>query len=86
MVSFVGGLITDKVVEPSLRKVEVKHAEGNVSSVMSAEEKRGLKFSNIAMAITLVAYVLLAAPGFGPLANKYIAATGEYIQANTLMD
>lgn len=86
LISFVGGIVTDRIVEPSLRRVEVKNADVNVSTTMSAEEKRGLKFSNIAVLITLVVFAALAFPGFGPLANKYVAATGEYIQANTIMD
>lgn len=48
------------MVEPSLRRVEVKNADTNVSTTMTAQEKRGLKFSNIAVLATFVVMVALA--------------------------
>lgn len=84
MLTFVGGWVTDKFVEPALSDVAYKTSstiktgkkEEELKS-MTKDELRGLKFANWALLITIIIFVIGAWPGFGPLAvGKYTVPTG----------
>ena len=82
MLTFVGGFVTDKFVEPALAHIEYKTVSTSSSKsdealkTMSSEELRGLKFANWALLITLVLFAVAAWPGFGPLAIAKTTVNG----------
>lgn len=58
LITLIGTLVTDKIVEPRLGKYEGA-VEMNSNSALTPEEKRGLKFAGIA-ALIYVALILIA--------------------------
>ena len=75
LITIIGTIVTEKIVEPRLGKYK-----GNVNeelTTISENEKRGLKFSGIALVIFLIVMGLTIIPG-GVLRNP---ETGEFLKS-----
>jgi aminobenzoyl-glutamate transport protein len=76
LLTFVCGLITDKMVEPRLGPYrapqEIQEEEGEAGT--PAEDSRGLKFMAWAVLATLVVFALLSLPPGAPLRNPETGA------------
>lgn len=64
-----GWFITDKIVEPRLRKTEIDGDPEDMPEMaeMTADERRGLRAGTLAMVIGIAVLVALAIPGDSPL-------------------
>ncbi|QPC47428.1 AbgT family transporter [Mangrovibacillus cuniculi] len=65
LITIIGTLVTDFIVEPRLDKYEGTHKEE--VDYLRPEEKRGLWAAFATMALTLVGLALLVVPSWGPL-------------------
>ena len=75
MMTVVGALVTEKIIEPRLGKyegdVKIEQAEG-----VTADEKKGLRFALYGFLITLAVMLFLTLPAEAPLRNQ---TTGQLI-------
>ncbi|NCE64979.1 AbgT family transporter [Pseudoflavonifractor sp. 524-17] len=72
VVTAVGTLVTDKLVEPRLGKYE--GAVESVSNSLTAQEKRGLRFAGIAALVYVVLVLITVVPPNGLLRNPETGA------------
>ena len=77
LITVVGTIITEKVVEPRLGPYKGKNQIEEINGI-SKEEKRGLKFALIALILFVIVMGLLVIPEWGPLRNP---ETGEILKS-----
>ena len=67
VLTILGTLVTEKIVEPRLGKYEGDVEIDTELTVVSAEEKRGLRFAGIAALIVIAIILIALVPAGGPL-------------------
>ncbi len=77
LITIVGTIITEKVVEPRLGAYKGKKLVEDITDI-TPEEKRGLKFAGIALLLFAIFMALLVVPEWGPLRNP---ETGEVLKS-----
>lgn len=77
LITIVGTIITEKVVEPRLGEYKGKKQAEEITEI-SDNEKRGLKFAGIALLLFVIFMGLLVVPSWGPLRNPQ---TGEILKS-----
>ncbi|WP_024615916.1 AbgT family transporter [Clostridium sp. Ade.TY] len=77
LITIVGTIITEKVVEPRLGPYKGKEQVDEINGI-SKEEKRGLKFALVALILFVIVMGLLVIPQWGPLRNP---ETGEILKS-----
>lgn len=85
LITILGWIITDKIVEPRLSKQKLDEVDSNDDSLknLSDQEKKALKYANMTFFILAVIVVLLTVPENGILRN---AETGSIIDHSPLMN
>ncbi|NGP46202.1 AbgT family transporter [Bacillaceae bacterium SIJ1] len=69
LVVILGTIITDKVIEPRLGSYEANDATNDLHE-LTKREKRGLRFANLSIVLTIVAIALLVLPENGVLRGE----------------
>jgi aminobenzoyl-glutamate transport protein len=73
VLTVVVALITDRIVEPRLGKYTGEKPK-DVGASLSADERRGIKYSGLALLIVIAGFAILTVPSWGPLRNPETGA------------
>lgn len=77
LITIVGTIVTEKIVEPRLGEYKGKKAVEDITDI-TPEEKRGLKFAGIALLLFAIVMAVLVVPKTGALRNP---ETGEILKS-----